>query len=269
MFRLLGIEWMKLKSYKAFWVFAILFMVLHPILLFACKKIFTPQPDGDKDLIETFARSIMSNPFAFPGFWHFSAYCAGLIVILLGLIIVMHTCNEYNYKTHRQNIIDGWSRKQFISAKLILITAMSFIVTLYYVIVTLIYGSATISNTSEIFNPNGLVFIFYFFIECMVYLTFALMIGILLRRAGLAIGLFFIYAYLIDNIMFGWFIKDTKAIRFLPLDAADSLVNNQMMQRVPQFQIDDTLRMGLLIACIGYILVYSVISYIRFSKKDL
>lgn len=266
--RLLKIEWMKLKAYRAFWVFAILFIVMYPLVLGVAVKIFKSETK-DNDVITMFARSIMANPFTFPGFWHFSAYCAGLVVVLWGLVIIMHTCNEYNYKTHRQNIIDGWSRKQFILAKLTLILAISLVVTIYHVLITLAFGPSVATNVSDMFNPQGLVFIFYFFIECLTYMTLALMVGILLKRAGLAIGLYFIYAYIIDNMLFAWLIKDTKAIRFLPLDAADSLVNNQMMQRVPFFEIDNTLRVGLLIACIGYILIYSFISLYRFRKKDL
>lgn len=266
--RLLKIEWLKLKSYRAFWVFSILFAVLYPLVLVVAAKMFkTDAKDGD--VLTMFAKSLMANPFSFPGYWHFSAYCAGLVVVLWGLVIIMHTCNEYNYKTHRQNIIDGWSRKQFILAKLSLIFTLSLVSTIYYVIITLALGSYMATNAADILNPQGLIFIFYFFIECMVYMTLALMVGILLRRAGLAIGLYFIYAYIVDNMLFGWLIKDTKAIRFLPLDSADSLVNNQMMQRIPFFEIDDSLRIGLLIACLVYIGIYSFISFRRFGTKDL
>jgi ABC-type transport system involved in multi-copper enzyme maturation permease subunit len=241
---------------------------MFPITLMAAKNIFESE-NQSAEQVEMLLRSLMANPFKFPGYWHFSAYCGGLLVALLGLTVIMHTCNEYTYKTHRQNIIDGWSRKQFVSAKVILIFTLSLIATVYYVILTLIMGSAYITDKTEMFNPQGLVFIFYFFIECLVYMTFALMIGILMKRTGLAIGLFFIYAYIADNILFGWLIKHGPGARFLPLDTADSLVNNQMTQIVPQFRIDDTLRMWLLIACIGYIIVYTAISYMRFLRKDL
>lgn len=266
--RLLQIEWMKLKSYRAFWVFAIIYLVMFPITLYAAKNIFESETPDAKQ-VEMLLRSLMANPFSFPGYWHFSAYCGGLLVVLLGLMVVMHTCNEYTFKTHRQNIIDGWSRKQYVSAKLLLVTAFSLVATIYYVILTLIFGALAIPNKGEMFNPQGLVFILYFFIECMVYMTFAMMIGILLRRTGLAVGLYFIYVYIIDNILFTSMIRHGKGARFLPLDSADSLVNNQMVQIVPQFEITDTLRLWLLAACIGYIIIYLTVSFARFSKKDL
>lgn len=266
--RLLQIEWMKLKSYKAFWVFAIIYLVMFPITLYAARNIFK-QETNDPKQVEMILRSLMADPFSFPGYWHFSAYCGGLLVVLLGLMVIMHTCNEYTYKTHRQNIIDGWSRKQFVSAKLLLIISFSLVATIYYFILTLIFGSLSIPNKEEMFNPRGLVFIFYFFIECMVYMTFAMMIGILLKRTGLAVGLYFIYVYIIDNILFTSLIRRGPGARFLPLDSADSLVNNQMVQVVPEFGIDDTLRMWLLIACIAYIIIYVSVSFTRFSKKDL
>ena len=43
----------------------------------------------------------------------------------------MFISNEYTFKTHRQNIIDGWSRKQFITSKLMDVLIISLIVTLY------------------------------------------------------------------------------------------------------------------------------------------
>jgi len=268
MFRLLRIEWMKLKNYRAFWVFAIGFLALYPLILYSIHKMFRSETHN-QDAMEMFARTLMGDPIKYPGFWHFSAYGGGFLIILLGLIVIMHTCNEYNYKTHRQNIIDGWSRKQFIVGKLILIVTLALLATLWYTLMTIGYGAIAISNKSEMFNPNGLVFIFYYFIECLVYMTCALMIGILLRRAGLAIGLYFIYAYIIDNLLFISLIRNTKAARFLPLDAADSLVNNQILQVEGVFKIDNTLRMALLATCIGYIIIYSTISFLRFSKKDL
>jgi ABC-2 type transport system permease protein len=268
MFSLLRIEWMKLKNYRAFWVFAIGFLALYPLILYSVHRVFKTETHN-QDTLEMFARTLMGDPLRYPGFWHFSAYCGGFLIILLGLITIMHTCNEYNYKTHRQNIIDGWSRKQFIMGKLVLIFALSLLATLWYALMTIGYGAIAISNKSEMFNPNGLVFIFYYFIECMVYMTCALMIGVLLRRAGLAIGLYFIYAYIIDNLLFITLIKDWKVARFLPLDAADSLINNQILQAEGVFKIDNALRMGLLITCIVYIIIYITVSYLRFSKKDL
>ena len=66
------------------------------------------------------AKMAFGNPFTFPEAWHTVAYFSSLICIY-------SCCDDHHvhyvmnirFKTHRQNIIDGWSRNQFMSSKLI------------------------------------------------------------------------------------------------------------------------------------------------------
>lgn len=49
--------------------------------------------------------------FNFPYIWHFNTFVAALLKIFLAIIIVSMMSNEYTYKTIKQNLIDGLSKK--------------------------------------------------------------------------------------------------------------------------------------------------------------
>jgi hypothetical protein len=70
-------------------------------------------------------KSILGSPFAFPDVWQTVSWNSTLTFIIPAILIITLTTNEFTYKTHRQNIIDGWSREQFIGVKLIEVVLLS------------------------------------------------------------------------------------------------------------------------------------------------
>ena len=57
--------------------------------------------------------------FNFPFIWHFNTYIATWLKLFLAIIIVSMMANEYTYGTLKQNLIDGLSKKEFITSKTI------------------------------------------------------------------------------------------------------------------------------------------------------
>ena len=59
----------------------------------------------------------MACPMPFPrcGNDHF---VSSFLLFIAGLIMIILVTNEYSFKTHRQNVIDGVTRTQFIVTKL-------------------------------------------------------------------------------------------------------------------------------------------------------
>ncbi len=50
--------------------------------------------------------------------------------MILGMLFILLITNEVQYRTHRQNIIDGWSRTNFILAKFSVMIAFVVVATL-------------------------------------------------------------------------------------------------------------------------------------------
>jgi ABC-2 type transport system permease protein len=93
-----------------------------------------------KEMTSNIAKLLLGNPFSFPEAWHTVAFFSSIFVLLPSILVIMLVTNEYTFKTHRQNIIDGWSRKQFITSKLFDVLIVSVIATLVYVVVAASYG---------------------------------------------------------------------------------------------------------------------------------
>lgn len=227
MIDLLKIEWLKLKNYLAFKVLAIFFGVgvfaLNYIVYIVNKNIVKNVPG---------AGLISFSPYDFDTTWQSTSYATGFILMLPAMLLLMLFTNEYSYKTHRQNIIDGLSRQQFISVKIMMALIFAFVSTILVIISALIFGF--ISGTS--FSLHGFEFVGYFFLKALSYNLIAILFSVLIKRTAFAIGVFFIYLggeNILAQILFfvvGVKLKNESNIDlgdmgdYLPMNAADGLL---------------------------------------------
>src|SRR6266513_1979163 len=104
--RLLHIEWMKLKNYRAFWIL----LCLYVSTIFGANYIVfrIQQQIYSEKQAKGIASLILGNPpYSFPSVWQATAHVSSYLLFIPGLIMIIAVTNEYSYKTHRQNIIDG------------------------------------------------------------------------------------------------------------------------------------------------------------------
>lgn len=265
MLQRLQIEWMKLRPYKTFWILFILYLVsiigINYIIFEIVEAVYAEkQQKAVAQMIEG------DSPYSFPKVWHMVSYVASWLLVLPGLLIIISMSNEFNFKTHRQNIIDGWSRKQFISVKLAMVVIMAALSTIVVFLTALLFGFLSEGS----FDTEKMMFVFGFFIQALSYLMTAMLFSLLFRRGGLAIGLFFVYIYLIDNIISLVMNKHlNESGRYLPLSAADSLVPFpvfEQMQKQVMKPYNFTLQ---LILALVYLGIYFFLAYRKFEKDDL
>src|SRR5215472_305710 len=132
-------EWQKIKNYPAFWwvfgITALTYPGINYMFLAAYHNII-----AEKSAAGKVATAILGNPFSLPEGWRTMAFFSSFFVYIPAIVVIMLITNEYTYKTSRQNIIDGWSRKNFMTAKLIDVLLLSAIVTVLYSVVALIIG---------------------------------------------------------------------------------------------------------------------------------
>src|SRR5258706_8255381 len=227
MFRNLQIEWMKIKNYRVFQVFSVLYLMGILIIIYIFYKIYmnltarimsmgSQNPRDGKDLFQLFSPDTI---------WTTVCFSTSFLLYLPGMVIINLFINEVNFKTHRQNIIDGWKRETFIYTKIGLILCISFVVTIMNVFATLLMCNVTNTTFSL---TSGLEILGLSFIQTFIYMMFALMLAIFLRRSGVAIIVFFIYGLLLEFFLM-WLmwriLPGTGAQHFLPLQVADSLIS--------------------------------------------
>ncbi len=223
MFRLLSIELQKIRYNKAAKAITIVYFVLITFIALIASIEFK---FGDFNF-----RVADQGIFNFPFIWHFNSFMAAILKIFLAVVIVSMMANEYSYRTLKQNLIDGLSKKEFVLSKFLTVILFAAISTIFLFIVSLILG-LSFSDYNEI----GIIFsdmeyIVAYFLKLITFFSFCLFLGVLVKRSAFALG-FLIIWYIAEKIIYGllkWeFFKDTNVAdnvtQFFPLEAMSNLI---------------------------------------------
>ena len=223
--------------------------------------------------------------FNFPYIWHFNTFVAALLKIFLAIIIVSMMSNEYTYKTIKQNLIDGLSKKEFIASKFLTVVLFSIVSTVFVAVISLILGSIYSDYTEWGIVFTDLRFLVAYFIKLVGFFSFCLFIGILVKRSAFALG-FLILWQMFEGFtrgMIRWKLFDgetTDAIMgFLPLNAMFNVLKEPFsrlsaVQSVAnQIGEEIALDYGTSLLDMGIVLAWTAIfiwgSYRILKKRDL
>ena len=261
----LKIEWMKIKPYRVFWVIFIVYLVaifgVNYIVYSIVESVYNA-----KELKGAPQMLIGTHPYAFPNTWHTTAYTASWLLVLPGLLMIILCTNEFNFKTHRQNVIDGWSRIQFITVKFGLVVIMALASTVMVTITAYVIGLIK----GDSFDADKMEYILFYFINALSYIMTALLLALLFRRGGLGIIVFVAYIFFVDNILMAVLNKYLfPAGRYLPLQSSDNLVPFPIFEEVQNKLMQPYNTTALLIAALLYLSAYFFLSYRKFEKDDL
>ncbi|MEO6404385.1 MAG: ABC transporter permease subunit [Ferruginibacter sp.] len=274
MYNLLKIEWMKVKSYRAFIVLSSFFVIgvfLANYISFLVNKNIINKVNT-AGLVSSFS------PYNFSHTWQTTSYVTGFLLILPALLIIILVTNEYTYRTVRQNIIDGWSRAEFINVKLLIAFLVTIISTLLVFLTAFGFGLASGSD----FSMDGFSHVGFFFMKSLSYNLIAVLISVLIKRTGFAIGLYFIYLgteNIISQLLDVWSLKlrrdnniDLGSMGdYLPMNASDGLLtfpDNPLKQIAKSNLPTDYFYVVVSLAVI-YILLFIFFSRQKFLNADL
>jgi ABC-2 type transport system permease protein len=219
---LLKTEWLKIKKYPAFWWMTGIVALAYPGMNYSIYYNGYKDQLNDKNWGPILR--MLPNPFTFPDVWQTVAFISSIFVFLPSIVVIMFITNEYTYKTHRQNIIDGWSRKNFMLSKTIDVAIISLLVTLLYLLTAIIIGAANSKNTSGNFW-EGAQYIGLFFLQMFSQLSIALLIALVVRKAFIALGIFIFYFFPLEPILVALGKRYANdAGEFLPLEISDRLI---------------------------------------------
>lgn len=267
MLKYLQIEWMKIKNYRVFQVFSALYMLGIIIIIYIFYKVYISLIANIQQQL-TGAKAPGSDIFGLfssDNIWYTVCFSTSFLLYLPGMIIINLFVNEVNFKTHRQNIIDGWKRETFIYSKIGLIICMSLAITLMNLIAT--YIMCRITETS--FSFSGIEVLGLSFLQSFIYIMFALLLAILFRRSGIAIIVFFAYGLLLEYLFIWLANKITPgAGNFLPLQIADSLVIFPKARKLWLFENLPSIQV-LLPAALAFAALYIFLAVRKYKYDDL
>ena len=223
MIRLLSIELQKLKYNKSARFISIVYFVLITFIALIASIEFNL---GDINF-----RVADQGIFNFPFIWHFNGYMAAILKIFLAIVIVSMMANEYSYRTLKQNLIDGISKKEFVLSKFITVIGFAVVSTIFLFVVSMILGLSFSDYKEFSIIFSDLDYLLAYFIKLVGFFSFCLFLGVLVKRSAFAIG-FLVIWWILESIVYGllkWrFFKDTDVAemvtQFLPLTAMSNLI---------------------------------------------
>lgn len=266
--RLLKIEWQKLKVSNSFKVLILLYFIFMTLVAATLGTISLGDPSNPNGFyLDLGAVGV----FDFPFIWQNVLYIAGFFKIILAVIMIIYVTNEFQYKTLRQHLIDGMSRKEFLIGKLSVATVIALVSTAFVILTILILGliHSNLSDYSLIFMRT--YFVPAYFLEVLIILTFALLLGTLLKRTGLAFGLLFLYYWVVDPLL-AYKVKPLSD--YFPMEAMRNLIHQPLTRMVPQSEqigiksITTVAPQDILIVS-AYILLFSYLTFLLLKKRDI
>jgi ABC-2 type transport system permease protein len=267
MLHLLKIDLKKMTSYRTFWVVCGLYFITLGVGAASGMEFL-------KWLARTFEQfgeelNINRIPlYHFPDVWLNLIWIAGFLKVLLAIMVVISVTNEFAYRTLRQNVIDGLSRWEFLFSKilmnLLLSSASVGLLFLVGLVTGLIYSP--VIDGAQILTD--MEFFLGYFLEIFFYMSYALMLSILIQRSGLTIILLLL-SQLIEAIIktniddyVPWLIP------YFPMESIWNLVTFPFPRYALQ-EIKDFIDPVTAFTVVAWTFVFNYISYLKLKKSDI
>ncbi len=255
MLHLLTLEWKKVRKNSTFRVLFVLYLILLPSLFLVGKRL--PDLPDEIPSADVF--------YMFPTVWEYLAYAGNwLVFFFLGFLAVLSVTVEYNNKTLRQNVITGLTRTEIFKAKLSYIIALSFVATAYYFIVAIVIGFFNTETIYWVKIWQEWEMIPRYFLMCLGYTSFALLLGLLIKRTGIALFLYLSYVMFIEVVL-RWAVHrnlfDHKSMHFYPMNAIEDLTPFPLLKTAKNFGGND-MKFEILLSpseAVGTVIVYTAL----------
>lgn len=268
MLRLLKLEWNKIYNYKTARIFIILYFLLLASMGFLV-MIIKPEIGG-------VAINMASlGAYIFPYVWQNITYFADFGSIFLAIIIITNITNEYSYRTIKQNLIDGLTKKEFLLSKLLVNLIFAVLSTVLVFAACIGLGLHYTENPVSIFT--GVEFLLGYFLKLCVFFSLCTFLSFAVRKSGFAFILIILWR-LGENIMLGIekinstssfalsnLLPGNAAARLLPFPQIHpkNFIQGQNMFDLSKFPAEYC------IVVVAYTVLFIFLSYKLLKKRDL
>lgn len=204
----------------------------------------------------------------FPDIWQNVTYVYTFLKIFLAIVIVISVSNEFSYKTIRQNIIDGFSRTDFIKSKMATILMLSVGSAVLVFFTTLITGFLYTPDIEFSKALSTSSFVFGYFLDLFGYLVFAFFLTVLFKRSALTIFMLMLYRPIELSIM-GMMPNSWDRIHdYLPMHSMSKLIEFPF-QRYWFQEIQDYVAVDAVVVVLIYIVLFVWAIHTKLKRSDL
>ncbi len=268
----LYLEWLKFRRFRPFVVLTIAYVVLLPSLLFSFHSMIQ------------FAKLRFRTPeayFKFPHVWEYLAYGGSwLAFFLLGYLGVALVTYEFQHRTVRQNIMVGFSRRDFYTSKLAFITGYALFATAYFLLLGFVLGMIyTGPNEYHSLFQEMESMPFRYFLMIFSYMVFGMFIGFTFRKSALSVLIYFSYVFFIEKIL-RWVVHrdilyiEEKYNLYYPINAMSDLTPLPFEHLMREMSVPFTQYHALsptqaIVTSLLWAAIFIGVGYYRFVRSDL
>ncbi len=261
-----------MTSYRTFWVICGLYFLTLGFTTASGMEILK----WIASKFEDFGSSLNVNRiplYHFPDIWQNLIWVSGLFKLVLAIMVVISITNEYQYRTLRQNIIDGMSRWEFVLSKVLTNVMLSVMSAGMLLLIIMVTGLIYTPELSAMDILTGSEFLFAYFLEIFAFLSYALMLGVFVQRSGLTIVLLML-SHMIEAIIkinlfreslepsIGWLKQ------LFPLESITNLVPIPFPRYAFQ-EIQDTVSLTAVVIVLGWAFLFNYFSYLKLKRADI
>ncbi|HEX6135220.1 MAG TPA: ABC transporter permease [Longimicrobiales bacterium] len=270
--RLLDIEWFKARHRAVFWVTSGFFVSMFLLFLGITQY--------------RHAAGLDERPFSLPRDWlDLLRGPGGLGVLLITVAVVLLVASERTWRTQRQNVIDGLSRGQFFTGKLLLALLLVLIYWITPIVTGLVFaifdGRPGYTDGTGPLLPVAMLHAYGgFFVHLIATAAQAFMFAIIASSSGSALALTFVFSIaqmpiflLLSSRAEYWIAVARRA----PTMVFDQLTNPAIWDPDRLAQLNEA-RQGLppllpgaeaIALALGYTALFVGIAWLAFRHRDL
>jgi len=268
MLHLLKIDLKKLTSYRTFWVVCGLYFLTLAFTTASGMEFLKWLASKGAE----FGTKININRiplYHFPDVWQNLVFISGFFKIVLAIMVVISITNEFTYRTIRQNVIDGLSRWEFLQSKILTNILLSFMSVAMVFVIGLVTGFIYSPEISAAYIFTDLEFFPAYFLEVLAFLSYALLLGILIQRSGLTI-IVLLVSHGLEAIIRAKFIPDSldPIKQFFPMESISNLVAMPFARYAFQ-EIQDYVSWAAVAIVLVWIFLFNYFGYLKLKRSDI
>ncbi|MBS3805933.1 MAG: ABC transporter permease [Bacteroidales bacterium] len=221
----------------------------------------------------------VSRLYQFPDVWEFFPWIASWFNILLAVLIIVLTCNEFRYNTFRQQVMNGLHEGHLLLGKIYIILVIAVYALLLVVVSGVVSGSLQAGPQSSLMDLSGFQHVGIYLLQTVAYMSMALLFAVLLRNNGLAIIIFILYLFpgevILRNVIFPSVESYFPAKLISDLTPLPSMFTSSLAPlQGSGFQMGTTVQEGLTVAqstgfAALYVVVFLGITYWVLRKRSI
>ena len=193
--RLIQVENIKTFSSNTFRVIISLHLLLFILVLLSISRIEL-----------SLGEFAVSRLFQFPYLWEFFPWVASWFNLLLAVLIIVLTCNEFRFNTFRQQVMNGMHEGHLTMGKVYIILLIALYALLLVVVSGFVSGGMNKAADAQWINLAGFQDVGMYFLQTIAYMTLAFLFAVLFKTNGLSIVLFVLYLFpgevILRNLIF-------------------------------------------------------------------